>query len=188
MRNKILTIGIVILMGTSLVLGYVIVRQNTAEELTDGLSQSRFSTLDDQNIKTREEFPIFQVDLPLAKELGITEDEWTALAHPTQDASVEEKQSHFELVQKIAKEALILDITGCKAANPVVLKVKLDTPITVKNQDSIEHAIVFNTDNIFSIPANTTVDIKPDFQFGLGTYGYGCDQTPHAIGIFLVTQ
>jgi len=188
MKNKILIIGIVILIGTALVMGYAIVRQNTSEELTDGILQSRFSAPDDQDAKAKEEPFAFQAVLPLAKELGITEDERAALAHPGEDAPVEEKQSHFELVQKIAKEALILDITGCKAANPVVLKVKLDTPITVKNQDSTDHAIVFDTDNIFSIPANTTMDIKPDFQFGLGTYGYGCDQTPHAVGIFLVIQ
>ena len=188
MRSKILVIGIIILAGTALVLGYAIVRQNTSEELTDGLLQSRFSALDEQDAKTREEPLVFQDALPLAEELGITKDERATLAHPAKDAPAEEKQSHFELVQKIAKEAQHLDITKCKVANPVVLKVKLGEPITVKNQDSVDHAIVFDADNIFSIPANTTMDIKPDFQFGSGTYGYGCDQTPHTVGIFLVTQ
>ena len=186
MQNKILLIRIIILVGTSLVLGYAIVQQNTSEELTNGLSQSRFNALDDQDVKVREEPPTFQVALPEAKELGITEDERAAIAHPRKDAPEEEKQSHFELVQKIAKEAQYLDITKCQIANPVVLKVKLDAPITVRNQDNIDHVIVLNADNIFSIPANTTMDIKPDFQFGPGIYGYSCDQTPHGVGIFLV--
>ena len=186
MKNKLVVIAIIILAGTAIVLGYAILRPNAFKEAKDTLFENRFGATTKQEEPLQTKAPAKQALLPSAKELGISEEEHAAIDVPSNDASVEEKQKHFELVQKVAKEAAFLDITKCEVADPVVLKVKLGEPIAVKNQDDVEHALVLNEKNAFPIPANSTKEIEPDFAFGPGTYGYGCDGTPHAVGIFVV--
>jgi len=193
MTSKILTIAIIILIAAAFGLGYAIYMQRSGGS-SDTLLENRFNNLQQGEIVPvpgaqkyeGEESPLINL-LPSAEELGITEEERAALAHPEKDAPLEEKQRHLELVRKVAKEARYLDITKCTIATPVVLKVKYEEEILVKNSDNIPHTIVFDAENIMSIPANSTTNITPSFERGPGTYGYGCDKTPHAAGLFLVT-
>jgi hypothetical protein len=193
MTNKILTSTIIILIIAAFGLGYAIYTQRSGgssdtpfENRFDNLQQGEIAPVPEAQKYEDEESPMINV-LPSAEELGIIEEERAALAHPEKDAPLEEKQRHLELVQKVAKEARYLDITKCTVANPVVLKVKYEEAILVKNSDNIPHTIVIGTNDIISIPANSTTNIMPAFEQGPGTYGYGCDQTPHAVGLFLVT-
>jgi|AP45_3_1055517.scaffolds.fasta_scaffold34775_3 hypothetical protein len=193
MTNKILTIAVIALIAAAFGLGYAIYMQRSGGS-SDTSFENRFNNLQQGEILPApeaqeyegEESPLINL-LPSAEELGIMEEERVALAHPAKDAPAEEKQRHLELVQKVAKEAQYLDITKCTIATPVVLKVKYKEEIFVKNSDNVPHTIVFDAENTISIPANSTTNITPGFEHGPGTYGYGCDQTPHAAGLFLVT-
>ena len=171
-------------------LGYAIYKQQSGSS-SGVLSENRFDNLkqgeirvtsknqrDEGNESTRVNL------LPSAEELGISEDERAVLAHSVKDASPEDKQRHLELVQKLAKEAAYLDITKCSVSSPVVFKVKHGEEISVKNDDDSAHTILFDAENTMYIPANSTMHVTPDFEHGPGTYGYGCDQTPHAAGFF----
>jgi len=193
MTNKILTIAIIILIAAAFGLSYAIYMQRSGGS-SDTLLENRFNNLQQGEISSTPQAQKYEGEesllvnlLPSAEELGIMEEERAALAHPANDAPAEEKQRHLELVQKVAKEARYLDITKCTIATPVVLKVKYEEEISVKNSDNIPHTIVFDAKNTISIPANSTTNISPGFEHGPGTYGYGCDQTLHAAGLFLVT-
>ena len=190
MSNKILIIFIAGLLFSVLGLGFAIYKKGSSRGSSDILSENR---LGNSNPERQSDFSVptdtsINSLLPSAGELGITEDERAALAHPANEASIEEKKSHFELIQKVAKETSVLDITKCKTADPVVLKIKFGESILVENKDDVPHSIVFNAENAYDIPANSTKEIKPAFSYGAGTYGYGCDQVPHAVGLFLVTD
>jgi len=96
------------------------------------------------------------------------------------------KNNHIDVVRGAAKEAPYLDITKCEIADPVVLKIKESEGMKVRNQDSVTHTLVLDADTKFIIPAGATEQIKPDFLHGPGIYGYGCDEMPYSVGIFLV--
>jgi hypothetical protein len=48
--------------------------------------------------------------------------------------------------------------------------------------------IVLAANHIFEIAPGTTKDTSIDFEHGPGIYGFGCDNVPHAVGMFLVTN
>lgn len=193
MANKTLTIAIGILILTAMGLGYAIYKQKSGSS-SDVLSENRFDNLKQGEIQATSKNQRDEGNgsttvnlLPSAEELGISEDERAVLDHPVKDASEVDKQRHLDLVQKLAKEAPILDITTCSVSSPVVFKAKYGEEISVKNDDDSAHTILFDAENTVYIPANSTMNVTPNFQHGPGTYGYGCDQTPHAVGFFLVT-
>ncbi|MCP6719983.1 MAG: hypothetical protein KJI72_01475 [Patescibacteria group bacterium] len=116
-----------------------------------------------------------------------TPDESEVLNVPDLNASTEEKQRHFELVVQVAKTAEFLDISDCNPS-PVVMKIKKGETIAVRNNDSADHSIVFNLESIHPIPAGSTKNITNVFDKGPGVYGYGCDASTGAVGMFLVTE
>ena len=184
MGNKILIITISILLLLAIVLGYAIYSQRLGTT-SSGESQSA-EVKAPVGPDSRPQGGSSQPNLPTAEELGITPEEFAAIDVPAPDASVEEKQKHFEAVQRVARDASYLDITKCEIADPVVLKVR--DGVEVRNQDDVAHTIVMDANNQFTIPAGATKQIKPNFLHGPGAYGYGCDQVPHAVGMFLVIQ
>ncbi|MBI2013342.1 MAG: hypothetical protein HYS87_00700 [Candidatus Colwellbacteria bacterium] len=105
---------------------------------------------------------------------------------PGQDATDEERRQHFELAAMLAEEADLLDITGCKA-DPVVLKLTDQETFGVKNDDIVPHVLRISDEIEFTVEANSTTGLKADFGHGVGLYGYGCDGSTGAIGLFLVT-
>lgn len=160
-----MNIAVVFLIVVAVMLGYMIFQQSRPKS-TDriekaGAAQALFQDLADK--------------------------ERAVLNVPSQDSTQEEKQQHFELVLRIAKEADYLDISQC-IPSPVVFKVKNDERFTVKNPDAVEHTIGLDPDHIFSVPAQSTKTIVADFGHGAGLYGYGCDASTKAVGLFLVAQ
>lgn len=105
---------------------------------------------------------------------------------PGPNATEEEKQAHFQLVQSMVQIGDAIDITGCNAL-PNVLEVKGGNSVSVKNQDDIEHVIALNPDDIYTVPANSTTDIEFDFSQGFGLYAYGCDEINRPVGMFIVS-
>ena len=107
------------------------------------------------------------------------------LKTPGPNASKEAKRAHFLLAQQLAKEVEYLDITGCKA-NPVVMKAKAGSTIKVRNQDAQKHSIVLDRDRQSEIPPEGINVAAVNFYNGEGLYGYGCDNSTNAVGMFLV--
>lgn len=114
-------------------------------------------------------------------------DKKNVLLWPPQNASVEEKQRHDDLVRSLAADAEFLDILSDCTAQPVVLRVRFGETFTIRNQDIVDHVITVNEDNIFSIPVGGTKDVKADFGKGRGNYGFVCDSRTGVSGILHVT-
>ncbi len=115
----------------------------------------------------------------------LSEDERKVLMTPQQTSSEEEKRKHFELAGRISRETDKLDIAGC-LGNPVVIRVKDNSTFTIANSDTIAHTIQINSEHQYLVPAKGTVAVKASFGFGAGAYGYGCDNSQGAAGIFFV--
>ena len=107
------------------------------------------------------------------------------LKTPGPNASTAERQKHFELALSAAQAATTLQITSCKS-NPTVLRTKNGSTFKVKNNDAVEHVLLFDKDHIYKLGANSTTSIKADFGRGAGLYGYGCDKSSEAAGLIFV--
>lgn len=119
------------------------------------------------------------------KQSIVISEEREVLKFPSQDAPAEEKQRHYELVVKLAKEADFLDISKC-IASPLVFKTKNGKNFLVKNNDFSDHEIQINEEHRYTISANSSRTILADFGYGQGLYGYGCDNSGAPVGLFLV--
>ena len=108
-----------------------------------------------------------------------------ALQTPPKGASEAAKKAHFEKVIPLAVESDTLDVGKC-IGKPVVLKVKAGAAFTVRNNDERDHTIQMSDKLQFIIPAHGTKMITPEFDYGPGVYGYGCDNSQSAAGIFFV--
>jgi plastocyanin len=56
-----------------------------------------------------------------------------------------------------------------------VLQVKQGSELEFKNMDNINHKITFDSENIYEIEANSSKNIKIEFKYGTGDYGYVCE-------------
>jgi hypothetical protein len=168
------TAALVILALIAVVLGYMIFRQgssnSTAQETPSGPESIGAVPAGDANRKQ-----------------DLTSDEQAILSPPKPGSPKEDFERHAQVVAKVAREAPYLDVTGCKAV-PLVLRTKYKNSIKFKNTDTVKHAIVLDANHVFEIPPGTTKDVFIDFEHGAGIYGFGCDNVPHAIGMFLVTN
>ncbi|MDP3778758.1 MAG: hypothetical protein Q8R30_01760 [bacterium] len=164
--NQLITIVLIVLVLIALVLGYFIYVQLSPL----GVAQKDYST-----------------ESGSSPNQNLTADEQAVLNPPAKGSTEDAFKQHAELVQRLAKDADYLDITGC-AANPVVFRVKDKTKIAVKNSDQGKHSLIFDSAHIYEIPPHATTQIAIDFSHGSGIYGYGCDGVPHAVGMFLVTN
>ena len=172
-KNKIITVLIIILAFIALVLGYAIYRERFASFDKKSVSGTQFAQTQD-----------FQAPQSQGPALYSGDDERAVLNAPSPDAPEEERQAHFELAKSVAQDAEYLDITGC-VGSPLVLKVKGNEPISVRNDDAVEHSIGFNN-ALYPISAGGTTEVAFDFHSGPGLYGYGCDTSQGAAGMFLV--
>jgi len=104
---------------------------------------------------------------------------------PPQNASEEEKKKHFLKVIEKAKDAVSVDISGCKA-NPVAMFVQDKRPVTIVNKDDSPHEISFNKNTQYIVPAKSSESYLIPFTQGSGVYGFGCDQQGTTAGLFVV--
>lgn len=167
-KNDIATGAMILLFCTAGVLGYFIYKEVSPSQpiKSAAFEHSTASHLPNQNL---------------------TDDEKLVLTPPAKDASPEEFKRHAELVQRLAKDAPYLNISGC-AALPVVFRTQVNEKVKIKNDDSVKHAVVFDASHIYEIQPHTNGTIDIGFSRGPGIYGYGCDNVPHAVGMFLVTN
>jgi hypothetical protein len=118
----------------------------------------------------------------------LTADERSILQAPQADDPVSKKEAHFQIVNKLAQEADVLNINKCEKPSPLVLSLKYGQEFKVKNDDSIPHSIIIDKNHIYKIDANSTVSFKADFGRGLGAYGYLCEKYAGIVGFFLVEK
>lgn len=117
---------------------------------------------------------------------SLTTDQKAVLAPPT-GGSPEEIQKHLDLVSRLAVEAEFLDVAKCQAM-PIVTRVKQGSEISIRNQDTVPHTVVFDEDHMYLIEPNQTKPIVADFGRGIGVYGFGCDKLAGAVGMISVVE
>ncbi len=120
--------------------------------------------------------PIITQSPPQLKALSkdLTYEERFILHPPQVEASATAKQKHAKMVAKLASASASLEITNCEP-KPVVLKVKKGNKFTVKNNDKHPHKIMLDEKTSFEIPANGSLIVTADFNYGTGDYGYVCE-------------
>lgn len=104
---------------------------------------------------------------------------------PDQRAPEEVKRAYNELMNRIAEDASVLEITGC-AAKPLALKVAEGNTVTIRNADDVVHTLNLGQQK-FAVPAKGAAMLTAKFDTGPGIYGYGCDTGLSIIGVFHVT-
>lgn len=159
-----------ILFGASAVLGFKLVELLTARDNSRKAAARQDAFAGEDRVFPRE----------------ITEAEHAALRTPPEGASEEEKRQHFDAVVPLATRAQFLDITRC-LGDPIVFEVFEGETFMVRNNDDADHTIQISRDTRFVIPAGGELGVNAEFGFGPGVYGYGCDNSAGAAGIFLVT-
>ena len=123
------------------------------------------------------------VNIPYSRVLS--DDEKKALLVPQNTASSAEKEAHFELASRLSVETDTLNISSC-LGEPLVFTVVQGSKFTARNDDVVDHTIQLSEKLQFVVPAGKMIDIPVDFGFGAGVYGYGCDNSITAAGVFLV--
>jgi hypothetical protein len=109
-----------------------------------------------------------------------------ALDVPDDKAPDSEKLKYFEFVQTLARDADYLEIkNGCELY-PLVFYSRLGSSIKIRNSGDNTSTIQVNNDHRYEIPARDTKTITADFGSGQGIYGYSCNDSPKAMGIFFV--
>lgn len=103
---------------------------------------------------------------------------------PGPDATPPEREKHFQLALKLAKEVDEIAIKDC-FGSPVVARVSEKGTLKVRNEDSATHNIGFDQDHNLTVPSKETRTITSDFKFGKGLYGYTCDG-PSGVAGFLI--
>ncbi len=156
--NKFVTIAVILLTAGVLILGWFALNQRGI-----GLS-SIFKTSSGSSIPTASDV----LNLPKA------------------NAPKSEFDQYNNLVESRAKDATVLTLAANCKPDPLVLHVKPDVAVNIKNSDTVPHTINFNKDNLYKLNAGETKSFSPS-QFApnitSGGYTYGCDST-YPIGVF----
>jgi hypothetical protein len=113
------------------------------------------------------------------------EDRTAVLQTPRNTSTKEERDAHFKIVQRLAVMSETLDVSGCNP-NPLVLKHRQIQDIQVTNKDDVPHELQVNPQHLYTVPAHGSISIPPDFGSGTGVYGYGCDNSLNAVGLFFI--
>jgi hypothetical protein len=110
-----------------------------------------------------------------------------ALNVPGDKASDADKLKYYELVQTLARDADYLEIKNNCELYPIVLYARLGKPIQIRNTGDTTSTIQVNNDHRYDIPARDSKTITADFGSGHGIFGYSCNESPKAMGVFFVT-
>lgn len=161
MGNKAALILIIFLSLSALILGFLIFQRLNSQNSTV-LPNDQFQT-DNQTLQTT----------------NAPKDIFTI---PPGDASEKEIKEYRAYLDSQAKASPALDITNCHP-EPIVLKTKIGSSITLVNKSSKNHKIVVNQKDIYTVNANGSSKITPVFEHGSGAYAYTCDSSTKAVGI-----
>lgn len=126
----------------------------------------------------------------IGKGIEATSGERAVLNYPAAGVSEEEWKNYLIAIAKVAVETDTITIGAGCSVKPVVLKTALvmGKTVKVKNTDSVPHTLSFNNPPNFLVAANSTTEMPVDFKGVPGIYGYGCDNSPQAVGLIQVLQ
>ena len=125
---------------------------------------------------------------PLARHLTPEEQELLNFKdHNPTEATGAQKIRHDELIRQLAKNADFLDITGCRA-EPLVLRVRMDEDITVRNRDDMAHILHQGPRQEIEVPpkGEIIVPARAFFTRAPANYPYACDNLSQTVGLFAV--
>lgn len=142
MSKNLIYIGIGILAIIAVFLGYKIYQQ-----------QASFKQIASQTKPT----PTVQVQQSSQPQDSSAEENLIKAA-PPQDASEQDRTAYYQKLQGLAKDAATIEITNC-TLNPLIIRTKEGTVLSIKNNDGIEHTVVSGTDKL-KVPANGMISTK----------------------------
>ncbi len=117
---------------------------------------------------------------------GLSEEELALMTPPGQTASEAQRNAHYQIGKKLAKEASALQLNKCNGPSPLDMKLVNGQEFDVVNSDTSDHTIIIG-EKKFTVKANSTETFKADFGRGNGLYGYICDDLSGVAGFFFVT-
>jgi hypothetical protein len=159
-------IAFAVLAAAALVLGYLILRPQISAFLAEHRAKAPSSA----------ETPVIATDQADRDAIRQT---------PEKNSPSSTKAAYFEVIKRLGKDTDSVDLSGC-LSNPIVARVKLGSTVTITNKDSSPHQLQINPEHTYTIPAKGSLPVKVDFGFGAGWYGYGCDSSNGAAGVFWV--
>lgn len=186
MSQKHLNIFIIVLLLVAISLGVVIFKKENPDFSlnfwsgeSDNVSESELNNSNSGSAINPDDIEIESMEDAIEE----------VLQSPGQDATQEERQRHYALAVKIAKDTTTVDITGCEA-DPTVTRISMGDTLNIVNDDNSPHSFVFGGGNTVSVPAGGSKSVnvgEPVFQHDAGLYGFGCDASSRGIGYILVT-
>lgn len=134
----------------------------------NNLDSSKQNGLSDTSEAAEQEsLDVYKKLLTPPQELGITEEEYLA-----QVASLSEVTNTITMGE------------GC-LMNPLIVQIKEDSVLKVKNEASIDHVIAFEDQNFFAVSAGDTREINATQVFGKGEgiYRYRCGDQSQEVNV-----
>ena len=120
---------------------------------------------------------------------SLTSDQQLVLKPPPSGSQKEAMKEYSIAVQRLAVDAKTIEIgQGC-FANPIVVRAKQGSQLTITNKDSRHHELNFDGPSKIGIVAGHSETITINFSHGPGFYGYGCDpssRTGKVVGVLVV--
>ena len=185
--GKTLQIVIVVLVAIAAGLVYLISIQSNEKIATIPSASPQQSETSAPSSETQSPLsPLSSSPTPQAGPIS-AKDHKAILAFPNSKASADERAAYNALVNRLARDANTLLVSGC-SPDPLVMHVLLAKDFTITNTDSVKRRVFFQEPTI-EIPPNGSVIIHPAkvFTHGAGNYGYFCDGSSDINGVFLVT-
>ena len=120
---------------------------------------------------------------------SLTSDQQLVLKPPPSGSQKEAIGAYFNAVQKLAVDAKTIEIgQGC-FANPIVVRAKQGSQLTIINKDSRDHELNFDGPSKVGLVAGHSATISINFSHGPGLYAYTCDPsspTGKIVGVLTV--
>jgi hypothetical protein len=95
------------------------------------------------------------------------------LTWPAPNATDAEKTAHDKLVGSYATAGTKITINNC-TPDPLVLLQKINQQFDFINSGSKDLIVTIDADHVLTLKAGKTIQVKDNFKFGKGTYGYTC--------------
>jgi hypothetical protein len=108
-----------------------------------------------------------------------------AFQQPTASSTQSDRLAHVDLVVKDAVSTSTLYINSC-LSNPPIVSIKRGLGLTLVNNDSVSHTIIFSPSATFVVATSSSKIIKADFGKTVGIYPFRCDKATTTIGIVII--
>jgi hypothetical protein len=174
--NLAMKLILTVLVVAALILGYLIYEKKTAP--IDPVDSTTPVVTSEEPRNEKEASPAIE-DKMSAQDSAILRDYLPA------NATADQKNAYFALVNKYAVVTNKLDITKC-ATNPFVTEIKQGEQLTLINNGTEPQTIKFDSTREYTAGPNSTKVLIADFGRGPGSYGFACPNKAGISGIVVV--